>query len=137
MVNKKLFIIVAIIALLATSVFAASFEVRHKTNTTATTTQSLSVHLQIYNNSGASVAMNTLKVRYYYAKEGTSAEQFTCDWAQIGNSLVNATFATGYVEIGFTGGQLPTVPTPAKSRQESTKQTGQIMIRAMTIHLQL
>jgi len=107
MVNNKNLIVVLIIALLATSLFAASFEVQYKTNNTGTTNNTISVCLQIVNNSGAAVAMNTLKVRYYYTKEGTAAEQFTCDWAQIGNGLVNGSFATpGYLEIGFTGGNI-------------------------------
>ena len=49
MVNNKNLIVVLIIALLATSMFAASFEVQYKTNNTGTTNNTLSVCVKIVN----------------------------------------------------------------------------------------
>ncbi|MCS7252359.1 MAG: hypothetical protein NZ572_08090, partial [Thermoflexus sp.] len=55
-------------------------------------------------------------MRYWYTKNSTQAEQFFCDWAQIGCSNIRAEFvslsqpvsgADSYIELSFTGGSIP------------------------------
>lgn len=69
----------------------------------------------IRNAGSAAVPLKNVKVRYYYTNEGTGAQQYFCDWAQLGASNVKAVFgktpgapagATDYVELGFASGTL-------------------------------
>ncbi|QKS46493.1 fibronectin type III domain-containing protein [Paenibacillus cellulosilyticus] len=65
----------------------------------------------IKNTGSTSVDLSTLKIRYYFTKDGTAAMNGWIDWAQIGSSNVNITFGTTsgtnadtYVELSFTSG---------------------------------
>ena len=72
--------------------------------------------LRIVNTGSQAVPLTELKVRYWYTKNSTQAEQYFCDWAQIGCSNIRAQFvslsqpvsgADSYIELSFTGGSVP------------------------------
>ena len=68
--------------------------------------QSMRPYIIIYNNSGESIDMADLKVRYYYTKEGVTEETLLCFYTAIGSDNIFAEFypELGYAEIGFTNG---------------------------------
>ncbi|MBN1695918.1 MAG: endo-1,4-beta-xylanase [Spirochaetales bacterium] len=76
--------------------------------------------INIINGTNDGFSLSDLKVRYYYTKEGSSAEEFTTDYAVIGSGNVTGTFHDGYVEIGFSSGA---------GTLDAKTQTGQIQIR--------
>ncbi|WP_306437535.1 cellulase family glycosylhydrolase [Saccharibacillus sp. O23] len=70
----------------------------------------------IRNEGSSPLDLNNVAIRYYYTNEGGVAQNYFCDWAQIGASNVKATFgrtpgapegAADYVEIRFSGGTVP------------------------------
>lgn len=68
--------------------------------------QSMRPYIFINNNSGESVDMADLKVRYYYTKEGATEETLLCFYTAIGSDNIFAEFhpELGYADIGFTSG---------------------------------
>jgi hypothetical protein len=65
---------------------------------------------QIVNGGASSVPLADLTLRYYYTEEGTPAQRFWCDYAEIGSANVTARFvplspavatANVYLELGF------------------------------------
>lgn len=68
---------------------------------------------KIVNSGTTPVSLSDLKLRYYYTIDGEQAQQFSCDWAQLGCSNVSGSFAkigtptTGadyYLEVSFGSG---------------------------------
>ena len=66
---------------------------------------------KIVNQSGASVALNSLTIRYWYTLDGTQTQQFSCDFAQIGCANLSGSFlsltpttstADSYLQVSFT-----------------------------------
>jgi len=53
-------------------------------------------HFKIQNDDSLNVPMQELTLRYWYTREGTSAQQAWIDWAQIGA----ANITTGFVQLG-------------------------------------
>jgi hypothetical protein len=59
-------------------------------------------HFIITNTGGTAVALSSLKLRYFYSKEGSAGEQLTIDAADRGASNVTTSLQGGYFEVGFT-----------------------------------
>ncbi len=87
-----------IILLLLVSVcslgFGQSWQVEYKVPDTNTAEQWIRAHFRITNNSGASVPMTELTMRYWYTVDSPSDEVLQCFWAQVGTANVSATFTT-------------------------------------------
>ncbi|WP_339276342.1 glycoside hydrolase family 6 protein [Paenibacillus sp. FSL W8-0426] len=61
-------------------------------------------YFNIKNTGNTAVNLSDLKLRYYFTKEGSAAMDSAIDYAQIGGSNIQRTFADGYVELSFTAG---------------------------------
>jgi aryl-phospho-beta-D-glucosidase BglC (GH1 family) len=70
-------------------------------------------HFNIVNPGGSAVPLSELKIRYWYTREGTTGQNFFCDWSAISGGCSNLTSSfvplsparTGanfYLEIGFS-----------------------------------
>jgi len=85
--------------------------VQYKAADTNATDNQIKPHLNIKNTGTSAVDLSTLKVRYYFTKDGSAALSAWIDWAQIGASNVQVTFgslskpgADTYAEISFASG---------------------------------
>ncbi|QMV43160.1 cellulase family glycosylhydrolase [Cohnella cholangitidis] len=85
--------------------------VQYKAQNSSPTDNTISPFFNIKNNGTSAVNLSTLKLRYYFTKDGNQALNFWTDWAQVGSSNVQGTFVnasgTGtdtYVEISFASG---------------------------------
>ena len=96
---------------------AAGLKALYKTGTVGAVTNGIRPLLQIVNNGTAEVPLSQVTVRYWYTNEGSKAQSYWCDWAQLGQSNIVAAFksvspartgADSYLEIGFkpTAGSL-------------------------------
>jgi hypothetical protein len=72
-------------------------------------------HIQILNNGGSSVALNTLKARYWFTRDTAQPQTFYCDFAVVGCGTITqamvqmgtpVTGADFYLEVGFSSGTL-------------------------------
>jgi hypothetical protein len=91
--------------------------VQYKASDTQATNNEIKPHFNIVNNSGMTVNLNELAIRYYYTLEpnGSQTEVFHCDYAKINCPNVVGTFKTTsgvnadhYLEVTFTGGVMLT-----------------------------
>ncbi|WP_318152810.1 rhamnogalacturonan lyase family protein [Paenibacillus terricola] len=87
--------------------------VQYRPNDTDAANSSAAPQFIITNSGTSAVDMSTLKVRYYFTKDNTTAFNFFCDWAQIGSDNVQAQFvsmtsptatADTYLELTFKSG---------------------------------
>jgi endoglucanase len=87
--------------------------VYYKCIDSSATANQMRPYFQVSNTSGAALNLANVKIRYYYTADGTQAQTFACDWAQIGSSNVTGTLvkmaaatstADYYLELGFTSG---------------------------------
>ncbi|MBB6692128.1 hypothetical protein H7B90_12020 [Cohnella xylanilytica] len=88
--------------------------VQYKVNNASPNDNQVMAQFNIKNAGASPVAMNSLKLRYYFTKDaGSSALQFWSDWAQVGSSNVSGSFvamnpaktgADAYLEISFGPG---------------------------------
>jgi len=104
----------------------SSIVVQYKVGDTSATDNQIKAYFNIKNTGSSAVDLSTLKIRYYFTKDGSSALNGYVDWAQIGSSNVKVTFGTAsgtnadsYMEISFTSGTIP-----------AGGQTGEIQVRA-------
>ena len=76
-------------------------------------TQQIQPQFQILNKGASSVSLSSLTLRYFYTKDGSlsTAQNFICDYAQIGGGNVSAVFNTftgtnadEYLELHFAAG---------------------------------
>ncbi|WP_010248355.1 glycoside hydrolase family 48 protein [Acetivibrio cellulolyticus] len=76
-------------------------------------TNGITPRLRLVNNSGSSINLSTVKLRYYYTIDGDKPQTFWCDWSSAGNSNVTGSFnklsssksgADYYLEISFSSG---------------------------------
>jgi M6 family metalloprotease-like protein len=90
-----------------------SIKVQFYNQSTAATTNQLYLNFQLVNTGSSAVTLSNVKMRYYYTKDGTQAQTFYCDYAQVGGSNVTGSFVTmsiaktgadTYLEIGFGSG---------------------------------
>lgn len=80
--------------------------IQYKCGSEADRYQSMRPYIVINNNTGATVSMSDIKVRYYYFKEGIADETFMSFYTTIGIANVTGKFLPekGYAEFGFTSG---------------------------------
>ncbi|WEK54901.1 MAG: glycoside hydrolase family 48 protein [Candidatus Cohnella colombiensis] len=92
---------------------ASNLTVQYKTNSSSATANQIMAQFNIKNSGTSAVSMSTLKLRYYFTKDSSSALNFWSDYAQIGSGNVQGTFVTmstpkttadTYLEISFTAG---------------------------------
>jgi endoglucanase len=63
--------------------------------------------LQLVNPGTTPVALASVKVRYWFTRDGGSSTVNTwCDYARMGCGAITRRVADGYLEVGFTGGTL-------------------------------
>lgn len=87
---------------------------QYKAGDTNATNNAVMPQFNIVNSGTSSVDLSTLKIRYYFTKDATSAVlNFFCDYAQIGGSNIQGQFVTmatptatadTYLEISFKAG---------------------------------
>jgi endoglucanase len=104
--------VISLVAIHSTKTSAASgLVLEYADANTAATTNQISPHFEIANNTSASVALSTLTIRYWYTEDGTETQQFNCDYAVAGCANVTGSFtrltsptstADTYLQVGFT-----------------------------------
>ncbi len=71
--------------------------------------------LKVSNTGSTTLALSTVKIRYYFTIDSAPSYQYACEWAQIGCANLTGTIGTlsnptptadHYLEVGFTGGTL-------------------------------
>lgn len=85
-------------------------ELKYKNGKANANTDTIYPMFMISNKGNQSVKLSTIKIRYYYTKDGSSSETFWCDSFTKGSGNVMATFgsiknkatADSYIEIGFS-----------------------------------
>ncbi|CAM4474153.1 glycoside hydrolase family 44 protein [Paenibacillus tarimensis] len=77
-------------------------------------------HFNIRNTGTKPVNLSDLKIRYYFSKDSSASMNAWIDWAQVGGSNINRTFADDYVELSFT---------PGAGTLAAGGQTGDIQLR--------
>ncbi|MBN2443670.1 MAG: hypothetical protein JXJ04_20080 [Spirochaetales bacterium] len=97
---KKL-ILLAVISILCASFAFTQVTVSYKCANTSVSTNQIKPHINLINTGSTAIDLETLKVRYYYTKEGTAGEQLSVDYAAIGKSQITGNIETGYAEITF------------------------------------
>ncbi|MBN1699997.1 MAG: cellulase family glycosylhydrolase [Spirochaetales bacterium] len=107
--TKSMFCMVFI--MICTLLSAQSWHIEYKTPDTHTQEQWIKAYFKIYNDSGTTVSLSDLTIRYWYTPDGTAGDVFGCWWAQAGSANVTGSFqditppltgAGRYCEIGFT-----------------------------------
>ncbi len=95
---------------------ATSVKAQHKSNDSAPSDNQIKPGLQLVNSGTASLDLSTVKVRYYFTKDGSESLTYACDWAQMGCGNVRASFqavspatatADTYLELSLTGSLAP------------------------------
>jgi len=81
---------------------AGEIKVQYQCAQTGDVVSQIKPLLNVINNTPQTVALSDITLRYYYTKEGTTAEEFHVDYAVIGSSFVTGSFGDGYFQIGFT-----------------------------------
>jgi fibronectin type 3 domain-containing protein len=95
----------------------AKLKAQYKAGYVGASTNGIRPLLQIVNTGTTSVALSQVTVRYWYTKDGATAQSYWCDWAQMGQTNIVGTFksvspartnADGYLELSFktTAGNL-------------------------------
>ncbi len=86
--------------------------VQYSNGNAADSSNSVSPKLKLVNNSGSSINLKDIKLRYYYTIDGEKPQTFWCDWSAAGTSNVIGSFiklssakngADYYLEISFAG----------------------------------
>jgi endoglucanase len=109
---------------------AGALEGRHRLGDVgAPTDNQLKPHLEIANRGSTAVALERVRVRYWFTSEGTQAQSWWCDWATVGCANLSATItrlpvarpgADTYLEVRFAPGAGTLAPNAA---------TGEIKLR--------
>jgi len=90
-----------------------ALKVQHKQASASITDGEIKPHLRIHNTGAVSVALSSLKARYWYTRDTAQPQTMNCDYAFVGCgnvtfSLVQmgtpVTGADFYMEVGFTAG---------------------------------
>ncbi len=96
-----------------TTVTGGSVKVQMYNGSLDASLNSINPRFKLMNTGTTAVALSNVKIRYYYTIDGEKAQNFFCDWSNVGSANVTGTFVklttakTGadyYLEIGFTSG---------------------------------
>lgn len=83
---------------------------QYKNGSVGTTSNGIRPLLQVVNTGTTSVALSQVTVRYWFTKDGATAQSYWCDWAKVGQANVVGAFKTvaparpnadGYLELSF------------------------------------
>lgn len=89
----------------------ASAKLQYKAANVTASSQWIRPHFNIVNTGLSALPLSGLKIRYWYTREGTDNQNFSCDYAAVNCSYVTGTFvavsptrtgANYYLEVGFT-----------------------------------
>jgi hypothetical protein len=89
--------------------------VQYMTPNASATTQQITPYFEIMNNGTAAQDLTSLTLRYWFTADGSTSQSFACDYALVGNQLVQGAFVTmptptatadHYMEVSFTGGSI-------------------------------
>lgn len=81
-----------------------SLAVQYRAADTNAADNQIKPHFNIKNNGTSAVNLSTLKLRYYFSKDGSAPVSTWIDWAQIGGENIQRTVTDTYVELGFSSG---------------------------------
>ena len=93
----------------------STLSVQYKAGTTGATADESEPWLKVANTSGSAIALNGVKLRYYFSADTTGAYRFACAWAVVGcsnitgtiSALANPTATADHVlEISFGSGSI-------------------------------
>lgn len=94
----------------SSSVTNGALKVKFYNGGTALSVNQINARFQIVNTGNSAIALSTVKLRYYYTKDGTQNQQFWCDYSTAGTGNVTGLFtavnpaqptADTYVELNF------------------------------------
>lgn len=103
-------LIVSLLAAHRSTAAASGLVLEYANGSTTATSNIPRPHFRIVNNTSASVALSSLTIRYWYTGDGTTSQQFWCDYAQAACSNVTGSFTTltaptstadTYLQVGF------------------------------------
>ncbi|MNC13590.1 Xyloglucanase precursor [compost metagenome] len=120
---------------------AGALKVQMYNSGTAASANTMSPKFRLVNTGTSAITLSGVKLRYYYTIDGEQAQNFFCDWSQVGSANVTGSFVkmpsakTGadyYVELGFNsaagslaaGASLDIQVRVAKSDWSNYTQTG-------------
>ncbi|GIP60500.1 glycoside hydrolase family 6 protein [Paenibacillus sp. FSL W8-0186] len=90
---------------------ASNLVLQYKAADTNATDNQIKPHFNIKNNGTSAVDLSTLKIRYFFTKDGSAAVNGWIDWAQLGASNIQISFGNHsgtnsdtYVELSFSSG---------------------------------
>lgn len=98
-------------AVISSSAGNSGLKIRFFNGSTAVSGNQIYGRYNLVNTGSTSIALSTVKVRYYYTIDSAQAQSFWCDWTSVGTANVTGTFGTvtpaktgadTYFEFGFT-----------------------------------
>ena len=101
---KEKFLCVLFFVLTTLGAAGQDFVVQYRCAQTEAEINKIKPQFKIINNSGSSISLSDMKIRYYFSAEGYVKSLLSIDYAQVGSSNITGTFMTDYLEIGFTSG---------------------------------
>jgi len=94
-----------------TPVETPSLEIMYKSDDSISAIKDIKASIKIKNTGKKPVDLSDVKVRYWFTKDSATSQEFACDYAHIGKSLITSKFvdletpvegADCYLEIGFS-----------------------------------
>lgn len=94
-------------------VVSGSLTIQEYNASTSTSSNSITPRFKLVNTGSTAIDLSTVKIRYYFTKNGSQAQTNWCDWSTVGSTNVTSSFVTmstavtgadTYLEIGFTSG---------------------------------
>ncbi|MGC1376895.1 MAG: glycoside hydrolase family 44 protein [Anaerolineales bacterium] len=94
-----------------TPCYGCGFKLQYQAGDASATTNQITPHFNLFNNSSAAVPLTEFKIRYWYTEDGNKAQTYSCDYAIVGCANTTGTFvkmssptssADNYLEVGFT-----------------------------------
>ena len=96
----------------ATNISIDGLSVQYKCNDQSSSSGNVRAEYRIVNNSNQNLPINKFKIRYWFTKDGATAQNFFCDYAQVGSGNISGSFtnmspttvnADNYLEISISG----------------------------------
>lgn len=94
-------------------VSTGTLEVQYRSGGSGNSSNAVTPQFNVKNTGTQAIDLSTVKIRYYFTKDGTEELSFWCDYAQVGSANVQGKFvavnpvtgtADTYLEISFTSG---------------------------------